>query len=132
MADAVGDRHATVVARSGRSADELTLDALAAGDLETADIMISPAALRVQAARAREHGYPPLSENLERAAELTALPDDEILSMYEALRPYRSTAAELESIAARLDEAAATRCAALVREAGEAYAARDCLRREGD
>jgi propanediol dehydratase small subunit len=132
MADVVGDRQATVVARSGRSADDLTLDALAAGELETADIMISADALRTQAARARDNGYPPLSDNLERAAELTALPDDEILSMYEALRPFRSTAAELEAIAARLDEAAAIRCAALVREAAEAYAARDCLRREGD
>jgi propanediol dehydratase small subunit len=84
------------------------------------------------ARNAADHGYPPLSENLEHAAELTALPDDEVLSMYEALRPFRSTAVELEAIAARLDKAAATRCAALVREAAEAYAARDCLRREGD
>ncbi len=31
--------------------------------------------------------------NFERAAELTAVPDDRILEIYNALRPYRSTRA---------------------------------------
>jgi propanediol dehydratase small subunit len=118
------------VARSGRAAEAVTIDALAAGELTTEDIMISAGALLAQAAQAREHGYEPMARNFERAAEMTALPDDEILAMYEALRPFRSSAAELEAIAVRLDGAAAPNCAALVREAAEAYAARGCLRAE--
>jgi len=117
-----------VVARSGRAARDVTIEALAAGELRTEDIMISAEALLAQAAQAREHGYEPMARNFERAAEMTALPDDEILVMYEALRPFRSTAGELESIAARLDAASARNCAALVREAAAAYAARGCLR----
>ena len=119
---------ADVVARSGRAANGVTVDALAAGQLTTEDIMISAETLLAQAVQAREHGYEPLARNFERAAEMTRLPDDEILAMYEALRPFRSTAAELEAVAARLGSAAAPRCAALVREAAEAYAARGCLR----
>ena len=119
---------AVVAARSGRPASEITVEALAAGDLRTADIMISADVLRAQAAQAREHGYSPLADNLERAAEMTALPDDEILTIYEALRPFRSTRAELDTIADRLEAAGAGRCAALVREAAEAYAARGVLR----
>lgn len=117
-----------VAARSGRPASEVTLEALAAGELVTADIMISADVLRTQAAQARERGYGPLAENLERAAEMTALPDDEILTIYESLRPFRSTGTELEAIASRLDAAGAIRCAALVRDAAEAYAARGVLR----
>ena len=52
---------------------------------------------------AEEHGNPQLAENLRRAAELTALGDDEVLAIYEALRPGRSTAAQLTGLAASLD-----------------------------
>lgn len=41
--------------------------------------------------------------NFERAAELTAVPDDRILEIYNALRPYRSTQAELLAIADDLE-----------------------------
>ena len=51
---------------------------------------------------AQEHGNPQLAENLRRAAELTALGDDEVLAIYEALRPGRSTAAQLTALAASL------------------------------
>ena len=117
-----------VAARSGRPASEVTVEALAAGDLRTADIMISADVLRAQAAQAREHGYGPFADNLERAAEMTDLPDEEILTIYEALRPFRSTRLELDAIADRLESAGAVRCAALVREAADAYAARGVLR----
>lgn len=41
--------------------------------------------------------------NFERAAELTAVPDDRILEIYNALRPYRSTKDELMAIADDLE-----------------------------
>ena len=70
---------------------------------------------------AEQHGNPQLADNLRRAAELTALGDDAVLAVYEALRPGRSTLAELEAVAARLEAAHAPSCAALVREAAAAY-----------
>ena len=36
---------------------------------------------------AQQHGNPQLADNLRRAAELTELPDEEVLAIYEALRP---------------------------------------------
>ena len=97
------------------------------GDLTPADLRVHPDTLRHQAEVAEAHGNPQLGENLRRAAELTALPDDEVLAIYEALRPGRSTAAGLAEIAARLEAADAPLCAALVREAAEAYARRGLL-----
>ena len=76
---------------------------------------------------AETHGNPQLGDNLRRAAELTALPDDEVLAIYEALRPGRSTLAGLEAIASRLEAESAPLCAALVREAAEVYDRRGLL-----
>jgi propanediol dehydratase small subunit len=108
-------------ALSGRPIEELTLEAALRGDLSPADLRIHPDTLRLQAAAAERHGNPRLGENLRRAAELAALPDDEVLAIYEALRPGRSTHAALHSLAGRLDAADAPLCAALVREAAAAY-----------
>ena len=114
-------------ALSGRPIDQLTLEAAVRGDLSPADLRVHPDTLRRQAEIAEAHGNPQLGENLRRAAELTALPDDEVLAIYEALRPGRSTAAGLEAVAVRLDGADAPLCAALVREAAEVYARRGLL-----
>ena len=73
---------------------------------------------------ARAAGRRQLADNLERAAELVGVPDDQLLEIYTALRPGRSTAAELEAWARRLDDWAAPQTAAFVREAAVAYAAR--------
>ena len=108
-------------ALSGRPLSEITLEAAARGDLSPADLRIHPGTLRRQADVAEQHGNPQLADNLRRAAELTALGDDEVLAVYEALRPGRSTLAELEAIAVRLEVAAAPSCAALVREAAAVY-----------
>ena len=57
-----------------------------------------------QAEVARAAGRDQLADNLERAAELTAVPEDELLAVYTSLRPGRSTVADLERWAARLDD----------------------------
>ncbi len=76
-----------------------------------------------QAEVARAAGRSRLAENLERAAELASVPDETILEIYSALRPNRSSAAELEEWAARLEaEWDAPETAAFVREAAEVYA----------
>jgi len=115
-------------ALSGRPLDEITLEAAVNGDLSAADLSIHPEMLRHQARVAEEHGNPPLGENLRRAAELTAQADAEVLAIYEALRPGRSTRAELEAVAAQLETADAPLCAALVREAATVYERRGVLK----
>ena len=80
---------------------------------------------------ARAAGSEQLAENLERAAELASLPDDEVLAVYTALRPRRATAAELETIAQHLADVGAPRCAAFVREAAVVMAERGLLRPAG-
>jgi propanediol dehydratase small subunit len=114
-------------ALSGRLIGELTLEAAVRGELSPADLRVHPETLRRQAALAEQHGNPQLDENLRRAAELTAVPDAEVLAIYEALRPKRSTHVELQSLAARLDAVDAPLCAALVREAAAVYARRGLL-----
>jgi propanediol dehydratase small subunit len=62
---------------------------------------------------------------------MTAIPDEEVLAMYNALRPNASSAAQLEEIASRLEGTySATTCAALVREAAQVYADRNLLAEE--
>lgn len=112
---------------SGKPVEELTVEAAAAGRLAPEDIRIHPETLRRQAGVADEHGNPELGMNLRRAAELTSLPDPEVLAIYEALRPHRSSRAELARIADRLDESGAPLCAGLVREAAEVYERRGLL-----
>jgi|SRR5689334_13332208 propanediol dehydratase small subunit len=106
---------------------EVTLDAARAGRLAGDELRATPETLRLQADIARASGRTQLAENLERAAELAGLPDDELLEIYTALRPRRSTAPELESWAARLDGESAPLTAAFVREAATVYAERNLL-----
>jgi propanediol dehydratase small subunit len=112
---------------SGLPLARVTLDAAREGVLTTDDARATAATLERQSEVARAAGRGPLAESLARAAELTVLTDDELLEIYTALRPGRSTVAELERRAARLDEVGASRTAAFVREAAAAYVARGLL-----
>lgn len=112
-------------AGSGRLLTEITAEAARAQTLSMADLQISAETLRAQAAVARDAGYGRLAGNLIRAAELTAVPNAEVLRMYELLRPGRATQAELLALAALLEQQyAAPECARLVRAAAEVYQTR--------
>ena len=118
-----------LAAASGKPLREVTLDAAAARTLQIEDLRVGPDTLRAQAAIARRAGYAQLAENLERAAELTGVPNDDILRMYELLRPGRASYDELVALAAQLEEAyRAPAGAAMVREAAEVYRLRGLLR----
>jgi len=131
--DAAGDyplgtrRPDLVRTPGGLALDELTLDALRAGRLDASEMRATAETLRLQAEVARAAGRAQLADNLARAAELTALPDDVILEIYTALRPRRSSADELAAWVDRLEEWRAPATAAFVREAAEVYAARGLL-----
>jgi len=113
----------------GKGLDEITLRNVMSGEITAEDLRITPTALEYQAQVAEKIGRPQLAENLRRAAELNRIPDERILQMYNALRPNRSTAEELQAIADELEtKYGAKRCAALVREAAAVYARRGVLR----
>ena len=124
LSDGARDRVRTA---SGRAVSEITLDAVLAGEIGPEDVRVGPETLRLQADFAEQGGNPQLAENLRRGAELTAFSDDELLRFYEMLRPGRSSAAELDSLAGALERRGAERCAALVREARAAYVRRGMI-----
>lgn len=115
-------------AASGRRADAIGVATLA--ELSPADLQISAETLRAQAAVAQEAGFTQLAENLTRAAELTAVPNEELLRMYEIMRPGRSTYLQLQEMATTLEVIyGAATTAAIVREAAEVYRQRNLLKR---
>ncbi len=110
------------------NADDFTVEAAVNGNLSVADLRMDPATLAGQAVVADEGGNPQLAENFLRAAELALIDDEEVLQLYEALRPHRSTAGELDTLRVSLEARGASRCAELVRQAGVVYARRGLLR----
>ena len=120
----------TLRAANGRPLAEITPEAVAAGDVSADDLRISAETLHAQATIARQAGFPQLAANLTRAAELTTVPNEELLRMYTMLRPRRSTLAELTSLAETLETTyQAPENARLVREAAEVYQIRGLLRK---
>lgn len=108
--------------------EQLTVAAAVDGKLTLSDLRMDPATLAHQAVVAEEHGNPQLAENFLRAAELAVIDDEDVMRLYEALRPYRSTGAELEQLRVSLETSGASRCAELVRQAADVYARRGLLR----
>ena len=121
----------TLRAASGRPFAEISLEAAISGELTTDDLRISAETLRAQAAMARQGGYAELATNLERAAELTAVPNETMLEMYNQLRPHRCSYEELQSLAQTLrQEYSAPLTAAFVEEAARVYKQRGLLKRD--
>jgi len=118
----LADHPEAIRARSGRPLSELTLEALRAGELAPEDVAIHPETLCKQAEIAEVAGFPHLAANLRRAAELALMPDDKVLALYEALRPYRMTREGLLALADEVErEWSAQETARLIREAAQVY-----------
>lgn len=116
---------------SGRTLDELNMEAVLAGRLTTEDFRISGATLRRQANAAQAAGYSQLAENLRRAAELTGISNEQVLKIYDTLRPGRTTHKQLIALADHLEtDCDAPRTAALIREAAQVYLERGLVREE--
>ncbi|MDT5153920.1 MAG: propanediol dehydratase small subunit [Mycobacterium sp.] len=110
------------------SEQKFTVQAAVDGNLSLSDLRMDPATLAHQAVVADAGGNPQLAENFLRAAELATIDDDEVMKLYESLRPHRSTAEELDALRASLETRGASRCAELVRQAAVVYARRGLLR----
>lgn len=116
---------------TGKTLDQITLEAVMSGEIKAEEIRITPQTLEYQAQIAESIGRPQLANNMRRAGELTKVPDERILEIYNALRPYRSTKAELLAIADELEnEYGAKINANFVREAASVYETRERLKEE--
>ena len=109
--------------RRGKPLAEITLNAVVAGDVAMEDLRITLEALRLQAQIARAANRPRLADNFERAAELTDVPQDFIMRVYELLRPGRAkdTGPLLEAAQTLREQYGAERMARFVEEAAEVY-----------
>lgn len=124
-------RRELIKSRTGKSLNDLTLDAVMKGEVSFDDFSIDPQILEYQAQIAEDIGRNQIAENLRRAMELTVVPDEEILSLYNALRPYRSSKEALLGYAEHLEKTyQAAQCGKLFREAAEIYEKRGMLHQD--
>lgn len=122
-------RRELVKTATGKSLDDITLDAVVSGAVTADEIRITPQTLEYQAQIAESISRPQLAQNMRRAGELTQVPDARVLEMYNAMRPNRSTKAELLAIADELETVYGAKVTAtFVREAADVYEARDVLK----
>jgi propanediol dehydratase small subunit len=120
-----------IKAATGRVLADFSLEKVKSGDLTAEDFRIAPETLEMQAQVAESVGRDTLARNMRRAAELIKVPDAELLSVYNALRPYRSTKAELYGIADSLaTKYGCTVNAAFIKEAADVYEKRGRLKAE--
>ena len=118
----------TITSKTGKRLSQITLDEVKKGNVKAEDIKISPEMLMRQGQVAREADNPQMEANFQRASELSNVPDDVILTMYNKLRPNRSTRQELVLMAQELlQKYNAPHCAKLVLEAAEIYEKRGIL-----
>lgn len=115
---------------TGKGLNDFTVENVMNGSIRPEDIRIAPETLEMQAQIAESDGRKAFAQNLRRAAELIAVPDDRILEIYDKLRPYRSSKDELLEIANELETKYNAKInATLVREATVRYEKRDRLKR---
>ncbi len=116
-------RSAEIRGRRGKSLNDITLEAVVAGDVTMEDLRITPKALADQAEISRAANRPTLALNFERAAELVNVPQDFIMSAYELLRPGRAKSKQqLFDVAQAFRQAyKAQRMAEFIEEAAEIY-----------
>jgi len=127
----LGEKYsASIKSKSGKSLDEINIEAIMNGQVTSEDIKISREVLILQAEVARADGKIQMAKNFIRSAELIEIPDDKVLEMYNMLRPNRSTESDLENLAALLlNEYNAEMCSDLVLETLKVYKKRDLLKR---
>ncbi len=93
------------------------------------DFRIHGERLNHQARVAKDADYTQLAENLRRAAELTHMSNEEVLEIYNTLRPRRTSYTEIIAMADRLENERQTPLtASLLREAAEVYLKRGIVK----
>ena len=120
-----------VTGARGKKLDDITLDAVLAGDVTLADLRITGEALLRQGEIAAAAGRPTLGQNFARAADLIDVPQEAVMRIYELLRPGRAKGkADLLAAAEELRTTyKADRMAAFVDEAAEVYEQRGLFKK---
>ena len=123
------EKHPDIVnTPTGKPVSAVTMEAVRSGEIQGEDLRISREMLLNQAQVAQSAGKRQMAENLKRAAELTGVPDDQVIRMYDMLRPNRATKQQLVELADTLENTyQAALCAKLVREATAIYETRGIL-----
>lgn len=124
------EKHPEIIrSKTGKRLDEVNLKNITNGELKIDDISISKETLIMQAQVALEAGREQLARNFVRASEMIVIPDDELLSMYNVLRPNRSTEEDFKVLIDELkNKYNAPMCAEHVQETLEVYKKRDLLK----
>lgn len=120
-----------IYSRTGKKLSTMTLQQVIDGELKAEDMRVSKETLLMQAQVSESAGNFAFARNLKRAAELIEVPDDKVLNIYNALRPYRSTKQELYAIADELEQK--YNCvinAEFIREATDVCEKRNQLRKD--
>jgi propanediol dehydratase small subunit len=116
---------------NGRPLEEIHMENVVNGEVTIGDLRIHGETLQAQAEIARQAGYHRLAENLARAAELTRVPNEDLLRMYESLRPDRSNYDQLIKLAEELEgRYHATQTGRFIREAARVYLERGLLKQD--
>jgi propanediol dehydratase small subunit len=112
-----------VTGNRGKALSSLTMEAVLSGDISMEDLRISPRALEQQAEISKSVGRSTLAKNFERAAEMAQIPQDEVMAIYELLRPGRAASKDsLLDVAQKLrDELNAPLLADFIEEASRFY-----------
>ena len=115
--------------QTGRAVDEINMENILSGKITPLDCRISAETLVYQAEIQESFGNPQIGANFRRAAEMTRIPDERILQIYNRMRPHVSTKEELLAIADELETQYEARInAALLRETAEVYEERNMFR----
>jgi propanediol dehydratase small subunit len=120
-----------VQTKTGKSLDEISLEAVLSGRVDLEDLRITGQALRQQAEIARAAGRATLAANFERGAEMVDIPQDVIMRVYELLRPGRAGSKDELIAAARelRDAYGAKDVATFIEEAADIYERRALFKR---
>lgn len=126
----VYEKHPDLIkTQTGKTVDEINMDSILSGKLTPDDCKISADTLEYQAQIQESFGNPQVAANFRRAAEMTRIPDERILEIYNCMRPNVSTKEELLEIAGELETKYDAKInAALIKEAAEVYESRNMLR----
>lgn len=115
--------------QTGKAIDEINMENILSGKITPADCRISAETLIYQAEIQESFGNPQIGANFRRAAEMTRIPDERILQIYNRMRPHVSTKEELLAIAEELETTYDAKInGALLRETAEVYQERNMFR----
>ncbi|SET18513.1 propanediol dehydratase small subunit [Natronincola peptidivorans] len=119
----------SIRSKTGKTLKDITIENIMKGKISADDIKISKEALKKQGDIAKKHGRQQMQQNFNRASELTEVPDELILEIYDKLRPYRATKQELLEMARTLkNQYGAIDCGKMIEESALVYEKRGILK----